>query len=42
MTMHDDQLDVPAQTVRALVGRQFPQWRPLPVRRVHGWAKVSS
>lgn len=29
--MHADQLDVPAEMVRALVGEQFPRWRGLPV-----------
>ena len=34
VTMHADQLPVPAETVRALVADQFPRWRGLPVRRV--------
>ena len=34
VAMHVDQLTVPPETVRELVDRQFPQWRPLPVRRV--------
>ena len=32
--MHADQVPVPAETARALVAGQFPQWRGLPVRRV--------
>ena len=32
--MHEGQLAVSAGQVRALVGRQFPQWRDLPVRKV--------
>lgn len=32
--MHEDQLDVPMDTVRRLVDDQFPEWRGLPVRRV--------
>jgi aminoglycoside phosphotransferase (APT) family kinase protein len=40
--MHDDQLDVPVETVRALVSGQFPQWRRLPVRRVHASGTVNA
>ena len=40
--MHDDQLDVPVETVCALVSRQFPQWRRLPVRRVHASGTVNA
>ncbi len=40
--MHDDQLDVPIETVLALVGGQFPQWRPLPVERVHASGTVNA
>ena len=32
--MHDNQLDLPTDVARALIGRQFPQWRSLPVRAV--------
>jgi aminoglycoside phosphotransferase (APT) family kinase protein len=32
--MHADQLDVPVETVRALVDEQFPQWQALPVTPV--------
>ena len=34
MRMHDDQLTVSPQTVRALVDEQFPQWRGLAVTAV--------
>lgn len=34
MTMHAGQLDLSVDTVRALVGRQFPQWRALELRPV--------
>ncbi|MEV8604212.1 aminoglycoside phosphotransferase family protein [Streptomyces griseoviridis] len=36
MTMHPDQLTVAPETVRALLDRQFPEWRDLPVRGVTG------
>jgi aminoglycoside phosphotransferase (APT) family kinase protein len=42
MKMHDDQLTVPAQTARALVDAQFPQWRRLPVRPVHASGTVNA
>jgi aminoglycoside phosphotransferase (APT) family kinase protein len=32
--MHDNQLDISTDVVRALIDRQFPQWRSLPVRHV--------
>ncbi len=32
--MHTDQLAVSAEQVRALIARQFPQWRDLPVREI--------
>jgi aminoglycoside phosphotransferase (APT) family kinase protein len=32
--MHDNQLDISPDVVRALIDRQFPQWRSLPVRHV--------
>lgn len=34
VTMHPGQLDVSPQQVRALVARQFPEWRDLPVAEV--------
>jgi aminoglycoside phosphotransferase (APT) family kinase protein len=40
--MHDDQLTVPAQTVRELVGAQFPQWRRLPITQVHASGTVNA
>ena len=40
--MHADQLTVPPETVRELVDRQFPQWRPLPVRRVRSEGTVNA
>ncbi|WP_433201138.1 aminoglycoside phosphotransferase family protein [Dactylosporangium sp. CS-047395] len=33
--MHDDQLSVPADLVRGLIGDQFPQWAGLAVREQH-------
>lgn len=33
MSMHEDQIEVDAQTVRELVGRQFPAWRELTITR---------
>ena len=42
MAMHVDQLTVPPETVRELVDRQFPQWRPLPVRRVRSEGTVNA
>ena len=32
--MHDNQLDISTDLVRALIDRQFPQWRLLPVRHI--------
>jgi aminoglycoside phosphotransferase (APT) family kinase protein len=40
--MHDDQLAVPTDTVRALVGEQFPEWRRLPIKRVHASGTVNA
>jgi aminoglycoside phosphotransferase (APT) family kinase protein len=40
--MHDDQLAVPTDTVRALVGEQFPEWRRLPVKLVHASGTVNA
>lgn len=40
--MHDDQLSVPAETARALVRDQFPQWGELPVRPLTGQGTVNA
>jgi aminoglycoside phosphotransferase (APT) family kinase protein len=40
--MHADQLRVRADVVRELVGRQFPQWRGLPVRPVASEGTVNA
>ncbi|MFE5668630.1 phosphotransferase [Streptomyces niveus] len=32
MTMHEDQVDVTVETVEALIGEQFPQWRGREIR----------
>lgn len=40
--MHDDQLDVPVATVRALIDDQFPQWRDRPVRPLPGSGTVNA
>jgi aminoglycoside phosphotransferase (APT) family kinase protein len=40
--MHDNQLDISAAVVRALIDRQFPQWRSLPVRAVAGSGTVNA
>ena len=40
--MHPDQLTVTAKTVRALVDRQFPKWRELPVRAVRSHGTVNA
>jgi aminoglycoside phosphotransferase (APT) family kinase protein len=40
--MHTDQLTVPAQTVRALVDEQFPEWRELPVRAIASQGTVNA
>lgn len=40
--MHADQLPVPVETVRALVARQFPQWRGLPIRAVAAQGTVNA
>jgi aminoglycoside phosphotransferase (APT) family kinase protein len=40
--MHDDQLAVAPQTVRALVDGQFPQWRGLPVTAVDSPGTVNA
>lgn len=34
MSMHDDQLTISVETVRALVHEQFPEWRRLVIRRI--------
>jgi aminoglycoside phosphotransferase (APT) family kinase protein len=40
--MHVNQLDISPDVVRALIGRQFPQWRSLPVRPVAATGTVSA
>jgi aminoglycoside phosphotransferase (APT) family kinase protein len=40
--MHANQLTVSAETVRALVGEQFPEWRALPVRAVASQGTVNA
>ncbi|KAB8196120.1 phosphotransferase [Nonomuraea phyllanthi] len=40
--MHADQLTVSPDTVRALVGEQFPEWHGLPVRGVPGQGTVNA
>ena len=40
--MHPDQLEVPVETVRALVDAQFPAWRELRVRRVAAQGTVNA
>jgi len=40
--MHSDQLHVPLETVRALVGEQFPEWRDLPVRGIASQGTVNA
>nr|WP_311132626.1 aminoglycoside phosphotransferase family protein [Nonomuraea gerenzanensis] len=40
--MHADQLTVSAAQARLLVGRQFPQWRALPVEAVAGDGTVNA
>ena len=42
MQMHANQLSVPAEMVRALVGEQFPQWRRLPVRSLAASGTVNA
>lgn len=42
VTMHDGQLTVPDEAVRALVDEQFPQWRGLPVRGVESEGTVNA
>src|SRR3984957_14554451 len=40
--MHDNQLDISAAVVRALIDLQFPQGRSLPVRAVAGSGTVNA
>ncbi|MEV0624022.1 aminoglycoside phosphotransferase family protein [Nonomuraea sp. NPDC050404] len=40
--MHDDQVDVPAEVVAALVEEQFPQWKGLEVRPVRSAGTVNA
>ncbi|GAA2208343.1 aminoglycoside phosphotransferase family protein [Nonomuraea monospora] len=42
MTMHDDQVDVTAETVAILVEEQFPQWRGLKIRLVRSTGTVNT
>jgi len=42
MTMHDDQIAIPDEVVRALVDAQFPQWRELPVSRLASAGTVNA
>jgi aminoglycoside phosphotransferase (APT) family kinase protein len=42
VTMHADQLTVSVRQVRALVARQFPQWRDLPVREIPSAGTVNA
>lgn len=42
MDMHDDQLSVSPETVRALVDDQFPAWRGLPVRGIRSQGTVNA
>ena len=40
--MHDNQLTVPPEMVRELVGDQFPAWRALPVRAIESQGTVNA
>ncbi|WP_344207944.1 aminoglycoside phosphotransferase family protein [Nonomuraea bangladeshensis] len=40
--MHDDQVDVPAEVVAALVAEQFPQWTGMEIRRVRSTGTVNT
>jgi aminoglycoside phosphotransferase (APT) family kinase protein len=40
--MHDSQLTISAETVRALVDAQFPRWRGLPIRAVASAGTVNA
>lgn len=40
--MHDDELTVPPETVRALIADQFPEWRDHSVRRVGAHGTVNA
>ncbi|GAA3486143.1 aminoglycoside phosphotransferase family protein [Streptomyces cremeus] len=42
MTMHDDQVEVDADTVAALIEEQFPRWRGRAVRRVSSTGTVNA
>lgn len=39
--MHPDELEINAPIVRRLIGKQFPQWRDLPLRAV-SWGTVNA
>ncbi|MFC3765911.1 aminoglycoside phosphotransferase family protein [Tenggerimyces flavus] len=40
--MHDDELEISADTVRALVDDQFPQWRSLPIASLRSQGTVNA
>ncbi|HTJ68415.1 MAG TPA: aminoglycoside phosphotransferase family protein [Actinospica sp.] len=40
--MHDDQVAVTTETVRGLIGAQFPEWRGLPVRAISSQGTVNA
>src|SRR5262245_28587102 len=40
--MHDDQLTVSPETVRALVDDQFPEWRSLPITGIAAHGTVNA
>lgn len=42
MTMHEDQVDVTAETVGALIGEQFPQWRGREIRPIPSAGTVNA
>lgn len=42
VNMHANQLTVPLETVRELVGRQFAEWRDLPIRAVSSHGTVNA
>ncbi len=42
MRMHEDQVDVPVETVARIVADQIPEWRDLPVRAVSSHGTVNA
>lgn len=42
MTLHDDELAITLDTVRALVSAQFPEWGELPIRRIEAGGTVNA